>query len=59
MKDFSQLAKQEAIENAKKALEENNIKVIVAENSEEAKTKALELIPEGAEVMTASSVTLE
>ena len=59
MKDFSQLAKTGEIENAKKSLEKNNIKVIVAENSGEAKTKALELIPEGAEVMAASSVTLE
>jgi len=59
MKDFSQLAKAEAIESAKKALEENNIKVIIAENKEQARQKAIELVPEGAEVMTASSVTLE
>ena len=40
------------------ALKENGMEALVAESVEDAKTKALALIPEGAEVMTMTSVTL-
>jgi len=56
---YARLASDEQIERAAKALEANGIKVIIAANGEEAKQKLFELIPEGAEVFTASSVTLE
>jgi len=56
---YAQLASDAQIERAAKALEANGIKVIVAANGEEAKAKVLELIPEGAEVFTGLSTTLE
>ncbi len=56
---YARLASDEQIERAAKALEANGIKVIVAANGEEAKQKLFELIPAGAEVFTASSMTLE
>ena len=56
---FSQLADDARIERARVALEANGIKVIVTDTPEEAKAKALELIPPGAEVMTMTSKTLE
>jgi len=56
---YAQLASDAQIERAARALEANGIKVIVAANGEEAKAKVLELIPEGAEVFTGLSTTLE
>jgi len=50
--DDAQLAKTVA------ALEANGITTIVVDSSEEAKQKVLALIPEGAEVFTATSATL-
>ncbi len=41
------------------ALKENGINAFVVNNGEEAKTKVLEMIPEGAEVMNMTSVTLD
>lgn len=40
-------------------LAQNGFNVTIAENSEQARQKVLELVPKGAEVMTASSVTLD
>jgi hypothetical protein len=57
--DFNQVASKETLEKVKIALESNGFKVIMAANGAEAKTKALELIPEGAEVMTMTSITNE
>lgn len=57
--DYTKLASDESIQTTKKALEEHNIAVFITENGEEAKEKALSFIPEGAEVMTATSKTLE
>jgi hypothetical protein len=54
---FDQLASKESVEKAKAALEANGFTVILAENGEGAKLKALELIPKGAEVLTMTSVT--
>jgi hypothetical protein len=56
---YNQLASEDVINTAQAALEKNGIKVLIAENAEDAKTKALELTPKGAEVFALSSVTLE
>src|SRR5262245_14883650 len=56
---FSHLASNERIERTAKALEANNIQVLIAENGEEAKRLFFELIPEGSEVFLGASVTLE
>ena len=57
-KDFGQLATDESINNAKDALTKNGIEVFVVENGVEAKEKALQMIPEGAEIMNMQSVTV-
>ena len=56
---YGQLANEETIQKTVKALQSNNFKVEVVENSEEAKKKVLELLPQGAEVFTVTSQTLE
>lgn len=58
-KDFSRLADDEAINKTKDALIKNGINVLVAENGAEAKGIVLKMIPEGAEVMNMSSVTVD
>src|SRR6185295_19798020 len=55
--EFNQLASKESLEKTKAALEANGLTVILAENGEDAKNKALGLIPKGAEVMTMTSIT--
>lgn len=55
---YTKLASDEQIKRASKALEKNGIPSFVAETAEEAKAKIFELIPEGAEVFTATSQTL-
>ena len=57
--DYSTLASETQIERVMKALEANNIHVLVAETGADAKRMALELIPPEAEVFTANSVTLK
>jgi len=49
-KEFARLATDEQIERTTKALEANNIHVILAENGAEAKRIFFELIPDGSEV---------
>lgn len=56
---YAQLADEETTQKTVKGLESNNFKVEVVENGEEAKKKVLELLPEGAEVFTMTSQTLE
>ena len=56
---YAQLAGDEQIERAAKALEANGIHVIITANSEEAKARLFETIPAGAEVFTGLSVTLD
>jgi hypothetical protein len=56
---FSKLASDEQIERAAQALEANGIHTLVAENGEEAEKMVFDLLPEGAEVFTATSQTLE
>ncbi len=48
----------EVLQKTMAALRENGIEALLAENSDDAKAKALALIPEGGEVMTMTSVTL-
>lgn len=50
-------ASREIVEKTIESLKSSSIEAIFVENGEEAKKKALELIPEGAEVMTMTSVT--
>jgi L-lactate utilization protein LutC len=57
--EFSKLASDEQIERTAKALEANGMKVLIAENGEEAKRLVLDLVPQGAEVYANQSKTLE
>lgn len=56
--DYTVLASNETIDTTLQALEANGITTVVAENKEEAKNKVASLLPGGAEVMSATSVTL-
>src|SRR3989344_3572482 len=56
---FGKLASDEDVKMAADALLANGMKTVVVANSEEAKKKVLELIPQGAEVFTMTSMTLE
>jgi hypothetical protein len=53
------LADPATLAEAVRALEANGFTVILADTAEEAKQKVLELVPEGTEVFTATSATLE
>jgi hypothetical protein len=57
--DFAELASDAEIERAAQALEAHGIHTLIAENGEEAEQMVFDLLPEGAEVFTASSQTLE
>lgn len=57
--DFAELASDDQIQSAARALEENGIHVLIAQHGEEAEKMVFDLLPEGAEVFTASSQTLE
>jgi len=56
---FSKLASDKTIEKTVKSLERNGIKAIVVGNSGQAKKEALDMMPAGAEVFTATSQTTE
>ena len=56
---FNTLAAAEIVEKTKAALEANAFTVLVCANGAEAKAKALEILPAGAEVMNMTSMTLE
>ncbi len=56
---YHEIASDEEIDNAKEALTENGFKVKVVENLAEAKKLVEKLIPEGSEVLTNTSVTLD
>ena len=58
-REFANVASNEQIERTARALESNNIHVLIAENSTEAKRMFFESIPEGAEVYLGASATLE
>ncbi len=57
--EFTKLADEKQIQRTAQALEARNIKVLIAENGQEAKSMFFELVPEGAEVFLGASVTLE
>lgn len=59
MKKWDTLADDQTIGKTVQALKNNGVEAIVVENSEEARKKALELIPQGSEVMTMTSTTLD
>jgi L-lactate utilization protein LutB len=59
MKTWDQVADDTVIETTVAALAKNGITAYVAENGQQAKEKALEIIPQGAQVMTMTSMTLE
>jgi LUD domain len=56
---FSKVASVSALENAKAALKANGFKVTIVENLEAARAAVERIIPEKAEVFTATSVTLD
>ena len=56
---FAELASDAEIERAAQALEAHGIHALIADNGEEAEQMVFDLLPEGAEVFTASSQTLE
>ena len=57
--DYDQIPADEVIAKTAEALTKNGFKVEIAQTGAEAKAKALALIPEGAEVLNATSITLE
>ena len=59
MKDWTRLASDEQIQRTIDALKINGINAIVVENAEKAKEKVIELLPQGAEVINMTSVTLD
>lgn len=59
MSTFNQLAGDAILATTAEALRKNGMDTFVVENGQEAKKKVLEMLPNGAEVMTMSSVTLD
>jgi hypothetical protein len=59
MNKYNQIANQETIDKTIRALKENGITAEVVETGKDAKKRALELIPQSAEVMNTSSVTVD
>ena len=57
--EFTKLASEERIARVISALEANGMKVLIAENGEEAKKLVLEMVPQGAEVYANQSQTLD
>lgn len=56
--NWTEKANEEIIKKTAAALSENGVKVIIAASAEDAKKKALEILPHKAEVMTMTSETL-
>lgn len=59
MNTWEKLATEEELDKAIAALKENGISSVVVNSGEEAKEKVLSMLPEGAEVMNMTSVTLD
>lgn len=57
--EFAKLASEVQIQKVTEALEANGIKVLIAETGEEAKNMVLGLVPQGAEVYSNMSKTLD
>lgn len=58
-REFAKLASDVQIQKVTKALEANGIKVLIAKTGEEAKHMVLDLVPQGAEVYSNMSKTLD
>lgn len=56
---WTKLADEKTIETTAKALKENGFEVLIVDNGEEARKKALEILPLGAEIFTATSTTAD
>ncbi len=56
--DWNTVADQQTLDTTAAALKANGVNAIIVETGEEAKVKALELLPKGSEVMTMTSETL-
>lgn len=56
---WDQLADKETVEKTVASLQKNGCIVFVVDTGQQAKEKALELLPQGAEVMTMTSMTLD
>lgn len=56
---FANLANDERLQKTAQALTENSMETFIVENAAEAKQKILDFLPEGAEVFTSVSKTLE
>jgi L-lactate utilization protein LutB len=59
MKKWDELAEKPVIEKVVTALAANGITAVVVDSGEQAREKVLELVPEGVEVMTMTSETLD
>jgi LUD domain len=57
--NFAQIASDERIAATQEALNANNIQTVVVDTAEEARQEVLSLLPEGAEVHTGASRTLD
>jgi hypothetical protein len=58
-KDYSLPASEEELHNTKQALENNGFKVFILDNLAQARKKVAEIIPQGSEIFTATSKTLQ
>lgn len=56
---FARLASDETIARTVAALQAHNIQVVVVDNGEQAKSRVLDMVPQGAHVYTAASRTLD
>ncbi len=59
MSQYDQLASKESVDKAIEALKANGIEAKFIETGEEAKKEVFSILPEGAEVMTMASVTVD
>ncbi len=59
MAEYNTVATDDVIKNTEAALQANNFEVVITEDGEAAKAAVLGMIPNGSEVMTATSRTLE
>src|SRR3954462_14445961 len=57
--DYNKTSSNEAVVKAIAGLQANGIDAVLVQTGEEAKKKVIELIPEGSEIMTMTSVTLD
>lgn len=59
VKEWNELASEDEVERTIEALKKNGINAFLVQTKEEAKEKALEMIPDDAEIFTMTSMTLE